>query len=239
MSRRRLLYVPIAAALEVERFLAAVDWAEVASFDVPGAGARKASPPGGVAGAVAAALERLDELGWERCGVVCDSHGQAAAVELALSHPGRVEAICIGHAAAGYTHTGPRAALNPPIHDAARQLLEPDFRSVGRAVTQLTQGIADEATVDAWIAAVPQETAKHILLELSEAEPALATRLRNAEMPVVLGRHKGCVMWTEEGFADAAAALPRAHSVVCEGAPTQDPAFLAAARAVSSAGASA
>src|SRR5688572_20542197 len=100
MSRPRLFYVPMAAAFEVERVADGVDWADIASFDSPGAGAAQEAEPNGVQGVVDAGFARLEELGWDRYCVVGDSHGQAAAIEIALADPDRVSVIGISHAAA-------------------------------------------------------------------------------------------------------------------------------------------
>jgi len=230
MSRPRLLYVPITAAREAERFAAQADWADVASFDAPGAGANRDLAPHGVAGVVEAARARLDELAWETCGVVCESHGQAAAIELALTEPDRVKGIFIGHAAARYAVTGPRPAMSPSVRDVAGQLLETDYRAFARAITQMTQGQMDDAYVDAWAADVPQPVAQDLFGELSEEQPGLVSRLAGSDLVIVLGEHRGCLMWTPEAFADACEAVPEARAVSCDGIPTEDPSFLDAVR---------
>jgi pimeloyl-ACP methyl ester carboxylesterase len=231
MSRPHLLYVPIAVGVEAEPVIERVDWADVATFDVPGAGSNRGVPWTGVEGVCELAVATVDALGWERFGIVCDSHGQAAGIELALSRRERVEGIFIGHAAAHYTTKGERPAMNPSIYEAAAQLLEGEYRSFGRAITQLTQGATTDEQVDAWIAAFPQDLARRAFQELAEAEPELVTRLRGSGLPVVLGQHKGCLMWTDEGFEDAVAALPEAAAVVADGVPAHDPAFIEAMRA--------
>lgn len=234
MSRPRLLYVPIATRFEAERVIALADWADIATFDAPGAGENRELESRGVAGVVEAALARLDGLDWQRCGVICDSHSQAAAVDLVMSHPERVEGVYVGHAAARYRLGGDRPAMVPPVHEAAQQLLETDYRSFARAVTQMTQGLVDDAYVERWIATVPQPVASDILGDLAERQPELVARLRGADLPVVLGKHEGCVMWTPESFEDACRALPEATKIVSDGIPTQDPRFLEAVRALSS-----
>jgi hypothetical protein len=211
----------------------AAEWADVESFDTPGVGSRREEQPGGVPGAAAAAAERLDELGWDRCAVVCDSHAQAAGIELTLSEPGRVGAIFVSHAAARYSATGPRPALNPSVHEAAGRLLETDYRSFARAITQMSQGEMGDDFVERWYELVPRQAAARMLLGMAETEPELVRRLAGTQIPVVLGRHKGCVVWTEEGFQDAVEAVPAARTVVCDGIPARDPRFLAEVREIS------
>lgn len=226
MSRPRILFMPITAAFEAERFAGFVDWAEIESFDSPGAGARKGEEPAGVQGVVQAALEHLDELGWDRFTLVCDSHAQAAGIELALTRPDRIEVLAIGHAAARYSLGEDRPAIIPAMHDVAEQLLETDYRSFARAVTQMTQGLADERFVEAWIEAVPQRVTQSVLGDLANRQPELVARLQGTSIPTVLGEHRGCVMWTEQSFADAVDALPDAHVVTSDGIPVHDPEFL-------------
>jgi pimeloyl-ACP methyl ester carboxylesterase len=232
--RTRLFYVPIAAAFEAERVADRADWAEVESCDSPGAGGSRGTDPCGVRGVVEAALTRLDELGWESYGVIGDSHGQAAAIEVALARPERVTGVFISHAAARYELSGDRPAMTPAVHDAAQQLLETDYRSFARAVTQLTLGLADDEWMERWLAEVPQHVAKSILGDLRDRTPELVARLAEADLPVVLGQHKGCLMWTPESFADACAAVPNARVIRCEGIPVQEAPFLDAVRELAS-----
>jgi hypothetical protein len=47
---------------------------------------------------------------------------------------------------------------------------------------------------------------------------------------MVLAKHEGCLMSTDEGFEDAVAALPEAETVVLSDAPSVDPGFADAIR---------
>jgi hypothetical protein len=224
----RILFVPIFGAFEATVFTEqAASWAEVASFDGPGAGSRRDQAVGEIEDVAAAGSERLDELGWERCVLACDSHAQAAGVELALADR-RVAGVAISHAAARYTSGGERPALSPGVLGAAAQLLESDLRSFGRALTQLTQGTIDEYWVDRFLEAVPRETARARTSQLAGRE--LTSRLVDWDGEVVLGLHDGCLMWTREGFEDAASAVPEARTVECDGVPLADPRFADAIR---------
>ena len=49
---------------------------------------------------------------------------------------------------------------------------------------------------------------------------------------MVLAKHEGCLMSTEEGFEDAVSAPPDADAVVLPNAPSVDPGFAAAIRAL-------
>lgn len=227
--RGRLLYVPVFAAFEAGALrTVAADWADVESFDGPGAGTRRGEDPGGVPGMAAAGAARLDELGWDRCVLVCDSHAQAAGVELALRDP-RIAGIAISHAATHYTAGGERPSLNAAIFDTAAQLLTTDYRSFGRALTQLTQGALDDAWIDRFIEEVPEPTARARLASLTEGLE-LAVRLRDEDLEVLLAGHRGCLMWTPEGIEDAAAVLPHARVVEFDDVPLSDPGYHEALR---------
>ena len=228
--RPRILFVPIFAGFEARPFAAGVGaWADVESFDGPGAGSRRDEAAGGIEAMAAAGADRIGELGWDRCVLVADSHAQASAIELALGDP-RVVGICISHAAIGYTHDGERPALSPAVHGAAAQLLESDLRSFGHALMQLTQGRIDEQWVEAFLESVPRATAHARMAQLS-GRP-LAARLAGAELAILLAKHEGCLMWTPEGFADAAAAVPDAATVACDEVPIANEGFHEAVRSL-------
>ncbi|HEX8648684.1 MAG TPA: hypothetical protein VF715_17445 [Thermoleophilaceae bacterium] len=227
--RQRLLYVPIFAAFEADQLREAVaDWAEVESFDGPGAGSRAGEDPGGPEGMAAAGAAHLDALGWDRCVLVCDSHAQAGGIELALRDP-RVAGIAISHASARYGPGGERPALNPSIYEAAGRFLATDYRSFARAITQLTQGALDDAWVDSFIEQVPRDTAEARTGGLPDGLE-LAIRLRGEELEILLAAHRGCMMWTPEAFEDAVAALPQARAVHFDEVPLSDPGYHAELR---------
>jgi hypothetical protein len=229
--RARLLFVPIFADFEAVPFTEqTAGWAEVASFDGPGAGSRRDEPAGPVEDVAAAGRARLDELGWADCVLVCDSHAQAAAIELALTDS-RVRGICISHAAARYSSEGDRPSLSPGVHAAAGQLVESDMRSFGRALTQLTQGAMDEYWVDRFLENVPRQTVRVGLGQLQGRE--LVSRLSGSSLEILLGLHEDCLMWTREGFDDAVAAVPEAATMECPEVPLIDPPFQAAIRELS------
>jgi len=54
--------------------------------------------------------------------------------------------------------------------------------------------------------------------------------LDQLDCPLLFAEHKGCLMSTEEGFEDAAAAFPRARTIAVEDAPTSSRGFAEALR---------
>lgn len=227
--RPRILFVPIFAAFEATPFARRnTEWADVESFDGPGAGARVAEEAGGPEAVAAAGAERLDELGWESCVLVCDSHAQAAGVELAAGDP-RVAGIAVSHAATHYTRTGERPALNASIYDTAAQLLATDHRSFARSLTQLTQGTLDDEWVDTFIDQVPRETARARMRAMPDGLE-LAIRLRDEDLEILLAGHTSCLMWTPEAIDDAEAALPQARVERFSEVPLSDERYHASIR---------
>lgn len=227
--RARLLYVPIFAAFEAGQLRQAIGgWADVESYDGPGAGSRVDEKPGGPEDMAAAGAARLDELGWDRCVLVCDSHAQPSGIELAVRDP-RVAAIAISHPAPRYSVEGERPALNAAVYDTAEQMLAADYRSFGHALTQLTQGSIDAEWIDSFIEQVPRATAYRRTAALKETVD-LVPRLAGEDVEILLAGHRDCLMWTPEGLEDAAAAVPDAQVMQCDTVPLGDPSYHAALR---------
>jgi hypothetical protein len=68
-----------------------------------------------------------------------------------------------------------------------------------------------------------------LMLPFWESRPHEGThigeRLVESDVPLLLAQHKGCLLFTEEGFRDAVAALPRARSVAVTDKPSTSPEF--------------
>ena len=219
----RILWVPSLAAVEREAFREAVsDWATVESFDLPGTPA--------IEDATAAAAARVDELGWDRYVIAGESYAQAVAVQLASAHAERLDAVALGHAVAEFVVEGDRAAVNPAVFEALRQLLETDYMSFARAITQVSGGAITDEAMEAFVAAVPQSVATTWMTALVDTRPVMAAGLRDVQVPVLMAEHRGCFMWTHEAFEDACAAVPHAMSLTCDTPPTLDPGFQDALR---------
>jgi pimeloyl-ACP methyl ester carboxylesterase len=219
----RILFVPALAAVEREAFREmAQDWATVESFDLPASSS--------IDEAVAAAAARVDELGWERYAIAGESYSQAVAVALATMHADRLDGVALGHAVAHFVVEGDRAAVNPAVFQALRQLLETDYMAFARAITQVSGGAITDEAMEAFVASVPQPVARAWMTTLVESRPPMAAGLRDVDVPVLLGEHRGCFMWTHEGFEDAVAAVPHARAMSCEAPPMLDSNFHSALR---------
>ncbi len=65
--------------------------------------------------------------------------------------------------------------------------------------------------------------------QLTRAEE-FAADLRTVDLPMLFGKHEGCLMSTDEGYEDAIKAFPDARRVVTQNACCVDPGFAEALR---------
>jgi pimeloyl-ACP methyl ester carboxylesterase len=198
----------------------------VASFDAPGVGEEPAPTSLALDGIRERGLKEIDRRGWERCLIAGDEYGGYSAIRLAAEHPERVAGLAIGHACLSLRQTGPRAPMNGDVMSAFVRLAELDYRTYVRHLTQLTQDAYDDQMADEYLRRVPQEVTLAYLPRLAEvADDDLEPSLRELEQPLLLARHDGCLGWTEEGFEDAAAALPDAVTASMTIKPSACPDF--------------
>jgi pimeloyl-ACP methyl ester carboxylesterase len=230
MARYRLLLVPWLSELEWGIRPLLEKWAEVASFDAPGVGEE---PPAAETTREAIArrgLEELDRLGWERCTVVADEFGVGTAVALARQRPEAIGGLALGHACLSHRLEGDRPPINPSVYEAFIQTGRTNFRTFARHLTQVSRGGYDDELADRWVRRVPTEVALSYYDSVTSAERPFAELLENLDVPLLFGKHQGCIMFTPEGFADAVAAFPRAKTVSDDVKPTASEGFAAALR---------
>jgi pimeloyl-ACP methyl ester carboxylesterase len=236
MARPRILLVP--QFTEVEWTIAPLlsEWAEVATFDAPGVGDEPI--PGGdpesfTRGLVLQrALEEIDRLGWDSYFVAGDAWGTATAVRVAHSRPESVLGLALGHASLSYDQEGPRAAVNKEVTAAMTQLLRSDYDSFVRyGMTQFTQGAFDEKTSERIVARFPpMEIASKVWeANLTRDEP-FGGLLAELDVPILLSKHEGCLVFTPEGYEDAVRALPEARRTSVSRASSASEEFAAALR---------
>jgi pimeloyl-ACP methyl ester carboxylesterase len=187
------------------------EWADVLSYDLPGVGGEP--PPDELTPQVAVAqgLAKLDEAGWERYFLVADGWGVGSAVMIAAERPEPVAGVALGHAALSYRHTGERPPINPEVYHAFTQLIRQDAPSFVRyGISQLTQGAVDEQLAARILERVPPELLADGWFTIT-AEWDFSSLLRELRCPLLLAKHDGCLLSTDEGFEDAAAALSGAE----------------------------
>lgn len=236
MARPRLLLCPQFTEVEWTIVPQLSEWAEVATFDAPGVGGEPM--PGGESTAldremvVQRALQEAESRGWESYFVVGDAWGTATAVRVACARPERVLGLALGHATLSYGREGQRPPVSKEVTAAMTQLLRSDYDSFVRyGMTQFTQGAFDEETSKRIVARFPpMEVASRIWeANIDQAEP-IGELLRQLEVPLLLAKHEGCLVFTAEGYEDAIRAFPEAQRTSVGRASSASDEFAAALR---------
>jgi hypothetical protein len=200
------------------------EWADVAAYE-PDLARRPshASEQG---------LAEWDEQGWDTCFVAGDGLGAPAAVEIVAQRRNRVQGLVLGHAALSQRRHGDRAPISEAVWSAMTEMLRTDRDSfIRNALVQLTGGSYDEDLVQRMQTRYPRERLEEEWLALTRSDVDLGETLMELDLPLLLGKHEGCLLHTDEGYEDAVAAFPEARTVVTEGACSTDPAFGEAMRA--------
>jgi hypothetical protein len=207
------------------------EWAEVASFDAPGVGDEPRSETLNREAIIQRALTELKRRGWDACFIAGDSWGNATAVRVASAWEGKVIGVAFGHARLSDRTDGERPPVNSVVWDAMGQLLQNDYAAFVRyGLTQLTGGSIGDELAKQMMERVPMDIA-HAAFEtiLSSPDP-IEKPLRELDAPLLFAKHEGCLSATEEGFTDAVAAFPQAHTVSVSEAPTVSAEFAEALR---------
>jgi pimeloyl-ACP methyl ester carboxylesterase len=236
VTRPRLLLCPQFTEVEWTIAPQLSEWAEVATFDAPGVG-NEPMPGGDLLDfdremVVQRALQEIEKRGWDSYFVVGDAWGTATAVRVAHKRPESVLGLALGHACLNYAQDGQRAAVNKEVTAAMTQLLRSDYDSFVRyGMTQFTQGGFDEETSERIVARFPpMEIASKVWeMNVERLEPMDAL-LAELDVPMLLSKHDGCLVFTEEGYEDAVRALPEARRTSIARASSASEEFAAALR---------
>jgi pimeloyl-ACP methyl ester carboxylesterase len=231
-SRPRILLVPSISELEWDRVRPMLEeWADVASYDLPGLGGGTSAGGLSLEATVERGVAELDGRGWPEAFVVGDQFGAGLAVLVAAAWEGRVRGLALGHACLHYRREGPRPAISEAVAAFQVQLTQV---GAGAAEQMFVQGL--EVTYGADVAAGIRErlsgnfAREFAELLLANDDIELEPPLRALDVPLLLAEHKDCPLWTAEGFEDATAAFPAAHSVVIGDNPGSSPEFAVALR---------
>jgi pimeloyl-ACP methyl ester carboxylesterase len=220
----RILLVPSLTELEWPIRPQIEEWAEVASFDAPGVGDEPPADGHLLHASARRGLLELDRRGWDRCVIVGDEYGAGVAASMAAERPEAVQALVLGHACLNYRREGERPALSPRIADLLLRLGDLDFRSFARQMFTgwdpsrgaMGEPARYEDVADSYMERVSPEAAQAffaaILSEETDQEPSLDEKLHGLDVPLLLVEHETCLLFTTEGFEDAAAALPGART---------------------------
>jgi hypothetical protein len=225
----RLFLVPMWTELEWSIRPLLEGWAEVASYDPV-----RAADPESISSAafVERGIAELDRLGWESFFVVGDNFGTATAARIAHARRGAVRGIALGHACASWDMEGERAPVRRELWAAMSQLMDQDSASfVRHGFTQITQGSYDEELANRMVERVPTECMRAAWAMIGEHPEPIGELLRAADRPLLLAKHEGCLVFTDEGFDDLAAAFPDARTHAVDKPPSADEDFVRALRA--------
>ena len=231
-TRARLLLVPSISELEWGRIRPELEeWADVATYDLPGLGTTAEPGALSVEATVQRGIEELERRGWTDAIIVGDQFGAALAVLVATTWQGTVRGVALGHACLHYSRDGSRPAISAGVADFQLQLTQ-----IGPAAAQqmFVQGL--EVTYGEDVAAgirerlSPTFTREFSELLLSHQDVELERPLRELGVPLLLAEHRDCPLWTAEGFEDAVAAFPDAMSIVINENPGTSSEFAAALR---------
>jgi pimeloyl-ACP methyl ester carboxylesterase len=236
VPRPRILLCPQFTEVEWAIAPQLSEWAEVATFDAPGVG-DEPIPPGDESRidrelVVQRALREVETRGWDSYFVVGDAWGTATAARVAASRPGPVLGLALGHASLDYEVDGERPAVNGELVAAMTQLLRSDYDSFVRyGLTQFTQGGFDEETASRIVDRFPpMEIAAEVWeMHVTRTEP-IGDLLAQLDKPLLLAKHDGCLVFTEEGYEDAIAAFPQAHRASLQKASSASDEFATALR---------
>jgi pimeloyl-ACP methyl ester carboxylesterase len=235
MSRPRLLLVPEFTELTWTIKPQLAEWAEVASYDPPGVGAEPL-PQGDVSSftrevIVDRGLEELDRLGWERFFLLADSWAAPVAVSIAERRRRSVLGMAVGHAVVSIDRHGERPTHSAAVHDALTQLVHKDGEAFLRyGIAQSTAGSVSEELAARMVERFPKELLTVGWEVVTAEDDRFGEVLRGLRLPLLLAKHQGCLMSTDEGFEDAGKALPDARAISVPAAPSTSEQFGVAVR---------
>jgi pimeloyl-ACP methyl ester carboxylesterase len=224
-----VLLVPVATELEWRIAPLLRERTEVATFDAPGVGSEPPPERFDRAAIAQRALAEIESRGWDRCVVAGDEFGSVTAALVASLASERVAALALGHAALTLATDGAAPPLNAEVLNAFLAMERQNYRAYAQALSQVTQGSYDDDFVTAFLARVPQEvTLAYAGINRDDPDQHLDALLAGFEGELLLAEHNPCLLYTREGFRAAAAAFPRARTIVCERKPSVSPRFATA-----------
>ena len=228
MTRPRILLVPALTELEWRIKPRLEEWAEAASFDLPGVGDEPAVGEVGIEVVVERGLAEVDDRGWDRFVVTGDEYGTYGAARIAAERPDAIQGLTLGHACLSFRDTGDRAPVNGEVMGAIRDLEKVDYRAYARHLTQVTQEAYGDEVVEEYIRRVPQGLSESYGLDVADVD--LEALIASVDAPLLFAKHDGCLGWTDEGWEDAVAAFPGATTLELTDKPSASPAFAEALR---------
>lgn len=176
-------------------------------------------------------LEELERLGWEEFHVVGDTFGTATAARIAHARREAVRGLALGHACLSWDMHGERAPVKQELWAAMAELMRRDATSfVRHGLTQLTLGSYDEELAQRMTERIPSHCMQAAWAMIGERREPIGELVAELDQPLLLAKHEGCLVFTDEGFEDAAARFPDARTVAVERPPSADEGFADALR---------
>jgi pimeloyl-ACP methyl ester carboxylesterase len=235
MARPRLFLIPEFTELTWTIKPQLSEWADVVSYDPPGVGSEPL-PEGDLASmtrdvVVEHALEKLDALDWDRFFILADGWGDAAAARIAAARRASVLGMALGHPTLSFSRRGDRPAINPAVYDAMTQLLRQDHAAFIRyGIAQSTAGSVTDELAQRMLERFPKELLLVGWERWTAEDEEFGEILKGLDVPLLLAKHEGCLMSTDEGFEDAIAALPPSRTISVPVAPSTSERFATAVR---------
>jgi pimeloyl-ACP methyl ester carboxylesterase len=229
MGRPRLLLVPGISELEWQIKPQLEEWADIATYDPPGVG--KSPGDWSIRASVDRGLRVVDERDWNEYVLVADGWGSWYGVGILEARPDAVRGFALGHAALSPRMTGERAPLHGAVWDALNNLIEQGRESFARfAIPQFTRDGYDEELAAEMLRRIPMRVLEAMLKAGKEVNYDLEALLRPLDLPLLFAQHKDCLLFSDEGYADAVAAFPEARTCSMEKVCSVNPIFADALR---------
>jgi hypothetical protein len=231
-ARPNQLLVPSISELEWDAIRPSLEqWAEVATYDLPGRDGDAGAGSLTVEATVRSGIGVLEERGWSDAIVVGDQFGSGLAVLVASQWKGTVRGLALGHACLHYRREGPRPAISAAVADFQLQLSQVGPAAAQQMFVQAAGVSYGEAVVER----IRERLSPAFVRDFSEfllanQDIELESMLRALDVPLLLVEHRDCPLWTAEGFEDAVAAFPHARTVATTENPGSSPAFAEALR---------
>jgi hypothetical protein len=206
-------------------------WADVATFDLPGVGAEPPVERLDRQTIIERSLLELDRRGWDSYILVADAPTLPTALRFAHARPGSVEAMALGHACLVHQMDGERPTFNREVAEAFGQLARNDWGNfVRHGLVQVTRGSIGDELAARILERVPVEIGRAVWeMNLRDSEP-FGGLIREIGGPLLFAKHEGCLGHTDEGFEDAVSAFPEARAVSVPAAPSVSGEFAEALR---------
>jgi pimeloyl-ACP methyl ester carboxylesterase len=232
VDRPRLLLLPEWTEVEWTTIRPRLEeWADVASFDVPGVGDEPRAETIDRDALVGRGLEELDRRGWKSFFVAADGWGISTGVRLADKRPQSVLGMILGHARLSHHKEGDRAPVNGAVWEAMNELVHKDHEAfILHGITQVTGGSIGEEQARQIVERFPSDLIATGFELMTSDDDQIEGLLAKLDCPLLFAKHEGCLMATEEGFDDAAAAFPQARTISVREAPQSSEKFADAMR---------